>query len=92
MVKKDGNVSASSKSFCFQIKSNLVLGCKNYRASAQDIVDHIESMKGEKVEKEDDEEAEPAEQAEPEEIAPVGFCQDLMKDINLLSWAGIGFG
>ena len=52
----------------------------------------MESLKGEKVEKEDDEEAEPAEQAEPEEIAPVGFCQDLMKDINLLSWAGIGFG
>ena len=45
----------------FQMKSNRIIGCKNYRASAQDIVDHIESMKGEKVEKEDDEEAEPAE-------------------------------
>ena len=36
----------------------------------------------------EEEEEVPAE----EEVAPVGLVQDLMKDICLFAWAGVGFG
>lgn len=37
-----------------------------------------------------DEEEEAA--PEQEEVAPVGLVQDLMNDIKLFAWAGVGFG
>ena len=66
-------------------------GYRDYKAAAQNYVDHIGGGK-EEAKKENEEDEEANEQAEPEEVQPIGFCQDLMKDMNLLAWAGVGFG
>ena len=32
------------------------------------------------------------EEAQPEEVNPIGFVPDLLADVKLFEWAGIGFG
>ena len=46
------------------------------------------AMHEKKKEAEEEEADPPAE----EEVPPVGLVQDLMNDIRLFAWAGVGFG
>ena len=65
--------------------------CRDYRAQAADLAEYMEKYRSGKDKpkgNEEDEEAAPAE----EEIAPVGLVQDLMNDMKLFAWAGVGFG
>ena len=63
---------------------------RDYRAQAADLAEYMEKFRSnkEKPKTGEEEEEVPAE----EEVAPVGLVQDLMKDICLFAWAGVGFG
>lgn len=64
---------------------------RDYKAQARDIADYmakVKAMNEKSKPNEEEDEGQPAE----EEVAPVGMVQDLMKDIRLFAWAGVGFG
>ena len=63
---------------------------RNYINVCEQMKDYIKLMKDQfgpkKVEGEEGEEVEPG------EVPPVGLVPDLMEDLNIYQWAGIGFG
>ena len=65
---------------------------RDYKAQAADLADYIAKYKSmherAKPNDEDGEDVAPMD----EEIPPIGLVQDLMKDIRLFAWAGVGFG